>query len=667
MYKLFLAIIIVSFSITPILAKKTSSSVYSDLFFDEAIRVYKNNDIKKAISLTKRALEVDPNDVSIQLVLGQMHLEALNYDLAINTFKEVVEEFPKDAYPRLLLGIAYEKNNQLADALKQYKLARSFEDENVLLETLIGNVCFLQADYDCVINSFDKVVVSYPSYLPAKLLLATSYHYLKKYTLAKQYYQDVLESMPGDYTIWYNLAKVQIALNELENAKLSLNQALLINNSAIELYLDRAHINYKLSNLTEADNDYLLALQLEPTNPSVSIEYAHFLFETASYDKAIKQYQRALALQPHDLNVLLNLAYLFQLTNEYYQSIDTWNAALNIDPDNDVALFNLAKIYQDGKDYTKAIEYYKRLISVDNGESVDAKINLALCLKLNKNYSEAKSVFVSILKLDEYNPNLLYAYGDLLLETGDYKDAIGYFKESINNGFEDVGLVYKATVKAYEQLNDTKNLKSTYSKWLELDKGNISVRLEYAKLLAKLGETQNAIEQYRVAAALDNTSDSRYKLAQFLIEQGDYYGAIGQLHEFLKIKTNDLNALILLANAFKELGIKEQAINTYKKIISIQVDNHLAYFNLGLLSQREDKISEARNFFLKSIELNEAYAPAYYALGLTYLSEDNPDEPRAKQYLEQYLQLAPEGEYKDKTKLLLQDLQSKSITLNSRA
>ena len=210
-------------------------------------------------------------------------------------------------------------------------------------------------------------------------------------------------------------------------------------------------------------------------------------------------------------------------------------------------------------------------------------------------------------------------------------------------------------------MNDTTNLKTTYKEWLNVDKDNIDARGAYAKVLAKIGATQEAIEQYRVAATLDNTSASRFKLAQFLVEQKDFYGAIGQLQEYLKTSPEDLNALILLADAFKELGINEQAINTYKKIISIQPENHLIYFNLGLLYQMEKKPEEAQNYLLKAIELNENYAPAYYALGLSYMSTGDSKNLKAKELFEKYLQLDPSGEYKEKVQVFLKELLLKPV------
>ncbi len=648
---------------TPSCAKK-QEVLFSPIFFNEGIRYHKNGDLQNAISSFNRSLSLSSSDISTLLVLGQTYLEDGKLALALKTFQNAVKLYPNDALVHFFLGLTYERNKQPEEALSEYKLAIVIEPENLLMKSALGNVCFLSGDYKCAVDSLGKVILAYPLHLRSRLVLASSYHYLKNYALAKEQYKSVLDHLPNNAVLWYNLAKAEIALGEYDNAELSINQAVLLDNSVVEFYLDRAQLHYKLSRLEGADNDYLIALKLEPNNPAIPIEYANFLWKTGAYLKAADQYEKAVELQPDDIELLINRAYLLQLAEQYPEAKSIWNEVLEKAAENQYALFNLARLYHEEKNYPSAIEHYKKLISFQNVSKetkLDAKRGLALCFQRSQNFAEAKIVYSELIEEEPENSKVLYEFGNILTEEKQYKEAVDYFKKAIERRYEPLKMVYQALVKAYENLNDSTNLKVAYKEWLNIDKDNVDARISYAKFLAKSGATQEAIEQYRVAATLDNTTASRFKLAQFLIEQNDFYGAIGQLHGYLESTPNDLNALILLANAFKELGITEQAINTYKKIISAQPDNHLAYFNLGLLYQQEKKSEEAQNYLLKSIELNENYAPAYYALGLSYMSLGDSKNTKAKELFERYLQLEPGGEYKDKVESFLKEILSKSM------
>lgn len=665
--KLFKVSLFLSFSVFFILAfnpvdAKKQEALFSPIFLNEGVRYYKEGDLQNAISSFKKSLSLSSTDISSLLLLAQASIESGKPEQAIKILQAPSKLYSSDPLIHFILGMAYEQNKQPKEALLEYKSAITIDPENNLIKYSLGNICFLTGDYRCAIENLGKVILGYPLHLRSRLLLASSYHHLKQYALAKEEYKNVLEHLSNNPTIWYNLSKAQIALEEFEDAKQSINQAILLDNSTVEFYLDRAQLNYKLSSLENADNDYLIALKLEPKNPAIPIEYANFLWKTGAYLKAAEQYEKAIQLQPGDAELIASRAYLLQLSKHYSESIELWNEVLGEDSENQFALFNLARLYHDSKNYDNAIDYYKRLISlkgITKETELDGKLGLAYCLKKRGSVAEAKNYYSELVKDMPENANVLFEYGNILVDEKNYKDSIGYFKKSIEQRYEPQKEVYGALISAYENLNDISNLKIAYKEWLNVDKDNIDARIGFAKQLARHGDTQEAIEQYRVAVALDNTNASRYKLAQFLIEQNDLYGAIGQLQEYLKANPSDLNALILLANAFKELGINEQAINIYKKIVSLQPENHLTYFNLGLLYQQEKKTEEAQNYLLKAIELNESYAPAYYALGLSYMSLGDSKNEKAKELFEKYLKLEPSGEYRDKIEVFLKEILSK--------
>ena len=86
-----------------------------------------------------------------------------------------------------------------------------------------------------------------------------------------------------------------------------------------------------------------------------------------------------------------------------------------------------------------------------------------------------------------------------------------------------------------------------------------------------------------------------------------------------------------------------------------------------MLYQQEKKPEEAQNYLLKAIELNENYAPAYYALGLSYMSLGDSKNSKAKELFEKYLKLEPGGEYRDKAQTFLKEILSKPAASQPKA
>ncbi len=654
----FLSIVVYIFAQSNVSYAKKETILFPVLNYQEGIRLHKQGDLKNAIVHLNNGLTINPNDLPTLIELGQVFLELSRNDLAISTFKRAVALSPSDTLIHVLLGNAYMDDKKYKEATSEFQQAIKLEPDNILLRVNLGLVCSLFSDYNCTVDNLGKVVIAYPFQLKARAALGSAYHSMKDYALAKEQYKFVLGYEPDNLTLWYNLAKCELALDDYANAKVSIDKAISIDPSVVELYLDKGLIHYNLNELKDAEDSYLTALKIDPSNPSIPAEYGNFMWRTGAYSKAAEQYDKALALEPDNKSYLLNAAYLLQLANQNKESIVLWEKIIADEPDNKIALFNLAKIYQDAGSYSKAIELYKKLSSnVENPnseENIETKSALAYCLQKNQNLDEAKVIYEEVLKIKPENSLVLYNLGVLLNDKKDYQSAILKLEDAIKNKFINLSKAYQALALSYSNLNDTVNLKSTYKKWLEIDANNIEARISYAKFLAKSGSSQEAIDQYRVAVTLDSSPKARFNLAQFLLEQKDLFGAVGQLQEYLKIEPNDLNALILLANAYKDLGIDEEAINYYKKITSIQYDNHLAYYNLGLLYQKQKKYDKAQNYYLKAIELNEKYSPAYYALGLTYVSENNID--KARDTLQKYLQVDPTGEYKNKVEEKLKEL-----------
>lgn len=590
--------------------------MYPLLQFDEGIRYHMDGKLKEAVVLLNSGLNINSSDLPTLIELGQIFTELTKYDLAISTLTQAVKMSSSDPLIHLLLGNAYLESNDVNKAIEEYKIVVKLEPENILLLSDLGIACLLNSDFQCAINNLGKVVVAYPYNLRSRLALAIAYHYLKEYSLSKEQYKVILKYEPYHYAIWYNLAKTEIALVDYESAINSINNAISINSSLSELYLDRAFLSYKLGRSQEAENDYLLAIKSDPVNPDCVIEYALFLWKTGSYLKAASEFDKAIHLEMDNKNLLVYKAFLLQRSQKYDEAIKTWNEVLNEEKDNKIASFNLARAYHEKGNFSKEIELYQNLLSlVENAENQEErhklKQNLACALHKNKDLDKARSLYEEVLTKEPDNSKLLFNYGLLLNMQERYNEAVSYLEKAIEKKYENPPLVYKELVKSYLNLNDNEKLKNTYKRWLDIEAGNFNTRVEYAKFLTKIGNTQEAISEYRIAITLGGNDNSK--------------------------------ALIPLANMYKDLGMYEDAISTYKKIILLQHGNFLAYYNLGILCQMSEKLQEAQNYLLKSIELNEKYSPAYYALGLTYVKSS--DLQKAKEMFQRYLEMDPQGEY----------------------
>lgn len=77
----------------------------------------------------------------------------------------------------------------------------------------------------------------------------------------------------------------------------------------------------------------------------------------------------------------------------------------------------------------------------------------------------------------------------------------------------------------------------------------------------------------------------------------------------------------LLANALQKMGEREKALVYYDKILAIDKNNHLAYFNKGIVLLNMEKPAEAKACLQQCLLINPFYSSAHFFLGYIAIRE----------------------------------------------
>jgi tetratricopeptide (TPR) repeat protein len=130
------------------------------------------------------------------------------------------------------------------------------------------------------------------------------------------------------------------------------------------------------------------------------------------------------------------------------------------------------------------------------------------------------------------------------------------------------------------------NLAKNSNSWL----AHLNLGIE----LFKQGQLDEALEQYRTAAALHPNGDQEQaNLGTALMEKGLYSEAIQHLKAALAINPQLLAAQNSLALAYSRLGDDDQAIAHFRKALQIKPNALGVLMNLGRILQRQGKLDEA--------------------------------------------------------------------------
>ncbi len=610
-------------SLATVVVPEAHWSVYS-----EGVKQEKLGNLKQAVLNYTNALNIESRDADTLVKLGLMYLNnkdltqpelrAQSINKAIEYLNKADSVRPGDAMVNMLLGQANQSIGNYEESIAYYQKAINAEPANTLLKLDLGVLYYETKNFKQSIELLSKVVMAYPDNLKARGYLGAALQSTDNYVAAIEQYNYVLEYEKNHFSIIKNLGDSWLALEQYSKAKDHYDQARALDPNVPNIYADLAYVAIKEKNYAKAIEHYKQALKLKDDETwrkalayslwaNNSIEDAVVKFEEleeykivaylhqilGNNDKAIISYKKAIEKDPKDTKSIYNLARIYHETRQLSKARDLYVSLLEYKPNDAEILFLAGLVEQELGSTDQAIEYYKDLLALSEttlpaGSDIRTKtlFNTAVAYRGMNNLNEAEKYFEQVLGSD--------------------------------SKFEKANDVYKELSFIKIALNKNNEAEKIISDWLRESPTSLEARSLYADYLIHKSKESQAVEQLRLASALDKTSETRLKLANLLQSQNNLYEALAEYQTILQKEPDNLNALLGAANNFRSLGLKQEAKEIYKKALAKYPDDLLANYNYGLLLQDEKKPQEALSYYAKVERINPGFTENYYVMGLCY-------------------------------------------------
>ena len=95
--------------------------------------------------------------------------------------------------------------------------------------------------------------------------------------------------------------------------------------------------------------------------------------------------------------------------------------------------------------------------------------------------------------------------------------------------------------------------------------------------------------------------------------------AIGAIKDARAANPLDVGLILTEANLYIQLGDKQKFADLMKEAIERDPNNHILYFNLGVITSEQGDRNKARFYYEKAIELDPSYASSYLNLAALIL------------------------------------------------
>ena len=235
------------------------------------------------------------------------------------------------------------------------------------------------------------------------------------------------------------------------------------------------------------------------------------------------------------------------------------------------------------------------------------------------NVQEADRYYTAILKANPKHPDANHNLGVLAVGVGKAEVALPFFKTAleISPNIEQFWLSYIDALLKLDRMADAtavfNQAKSSGAK------GNGFDQLE-----KRLGLSQNP----KVVDS-SNIQDPSKEQLQPLIDlygQGQYQQVLNDASQLLLEFPKSVMLLNIVGATSQGLGKLDEAIEAYKKAISVKSDSAKAYNNMGVALKEQQKLDEAIEAYKKAFEINPEYAEAYYNMGVILQQQSKLDK-----------------------------------------
>src|SRR5437588_10371789 len=247
-------------------------------------------------------------------------------------------------------------------------------------------------------------------------------------------------------------------------------------------------------------------------------------------NKAIEEYRQAIDADPTSEYLTAGLAELYAKTGRIRDAVLEAQDIIKRDPTNLEARKLLGRIYlrslgdmQAGTGSQNvlklAIDQYEQIVKIEP-DSVDDHLLLGRLYRLNNDLQKAESEFKTAVKLQPDSEEAVTTLAYLYNEEGDTAHAT-----QVLSGIPEASRsakLYSALGYTYEQQKQYKQAIGAYRHAIELDRDNLDAIRGLAQNLLNDGQTDAALEQYKVIA------DSNPEDAQTYLRMGDIYRKQGK-------------------------------------------------------------------------------------------------------------------------------------------
>ena len=319
-----------------------------------------------------------------------------------------------------------------------------------------------------------------------------------KYVQAVEVYQGAINADPQNIQNYLKICRLQIYTNQLEQAKVNAQNAILLDASNSDAYALLGWTKGFQQEYLAGEADAQKAIELDMNSGLAHASYAYILAlrveagmdELDTMDKAIEESRTAIALEPNLLEAHWARCYVLEITSNYEEAVNELETAVELNPYISRVYIALGRNQINTDQLDQAVFQFTKAYSL-NPTDPTPNLFISKIYGTLGEWEKGIQYGTAALRDDPSDPDLYANLGTLYFRKGQYNQAVDYLKLAVTGGANEDGVAVEGTPLSYDV-----TIIETYSRYglalANINSCNQAVSIANA-LLSTVADNENAV------------------------------------------------------------------------------------------------------------------------------------------------------------------------------
>ncbi|MES9858166.1 MAG: tetratricopeptide repeat protein [Sedimenticola sp.] len=606
-------------------------SLLSALYADQG-------ELDKAISLVREGLDKNPDKIVAYLLLARLYEKAGNTEGTIGLLEKMIQLKPEDLASRMRLAAYHLDKNRPEEAEKALKAAVTALPESTDAKLALIDFYKKQDDLKQAEETLAGYIKQMPDLLELHHGMAALYVASKRLKEAKAVYKRIIDKaveLEDTNKAKTRLAALLVADKDSDQALEYIEQVLkedpknkqaLLIRAAISLENDeadkgiadlrillrddpghvkglrlKARAHLKKREIALARQSLEDAIQAQPQEAAANFELVQILVQTGELDNAVTVLEKMLRFAPDHIGVMQGIAKIREKQQQWDALMDAANMLKQKHPENPLGDYYLGLALQGQKRYSASAVAFEQSLK-KSPKAVEPLVALAKSFVAMGKPEEALARTRRVIEQSPKHFLAVNLEGEIHLSQKQLEKAEDAFNRAITIKPE-WAIPYKnlAKIRMIEKKQEAaiSLLKQGYSK-----SGDLSLGLDLASILERIGRMEEAIAQYRdLLQRKPGNPVASNNLAMILVRGKPDQVALDQALKLVDGFEISDNAVLLdtLGWIYYVRGDLDKAVSVLERAERGETKLPEISYHLGMAYFKTERVEEAKRKLRKAV------------------------------------------------------------------